>query len=92
VSGRDSEKTQARIIRAARRLFAERDIASVGIRDIASAAGVSHGLVQRHCGTREQMIAEIVRQEVERFPALAANIGDPGLDEITGKRCSQQAD
>ena len=35
------------------------------IRDIASVAGVSHGLVQRYCGTREQMIAEIVRQEVE---------------------------
>lgn len=64
---RDSEKTRTRILRAARQLFAERDIASVGIRDIASAAGVSHGLVQRYCGTREQMIAEIVRQEVERL-------------------------
>ena len=71
MSGRDSEKTKARIIRAARRLFSERDIASVGIRDIASAAGVSHGLVQRYCGTREQMIAEIVRQEVERFSVSA---------------------
>ena len=71
MSGRDSAKTKARIIRAARRLFAERDIASVGIRDIASAAGVSHGLVQRYCGTREQMIAEIVRQEVERFSVSA---------------------
>jgi len=71
VSGRDSEKTKARIIRAARRLFAERDIASVGIRDIASAAGVSHGLVQRYCGTREQMVTEIVRQEVERFSVSA---------------------
>jgi AcrR family transcriptional regulator len=30
----------------------------VGIREIASAAGVSHGLVQRYCGTREQMIAK----------------------------------
>lgn len=71
MSRRDSEKTKARIIRAARRLFAERDIASVGIRDIAAAAGVSHGLVQRYCGTREQMIAEIVRQEVERFSVSA---------------------
>lgn len=68
---RDSARTKARIIRVARRLFAERDIASVGIRDIALAAGVSHGLVQRYCGTREQMIAEIVRQEVERLPMSA---------------------
>ena len=70
VARRDSGKTKARILRAARRLFAERDIASVGIRDIASAARVSHGLVQRYCGTREQMIAEIVRQEIEGFSAL----------------------
>ena len=67
---RDAERTKARILRAARRLFAEHDITSVGIRDIASAAGVSHGLVQRYCGTREQMIAEIVRQEVERFAVV----------------------
>lgn len=67
---RSSEKTKARIVRAARRLFAERDIASVGIRDIAAAAGVSHGLVQRYCGTREQMIAAIVREEIEGFSAL----------------------
>jgi AcrR family transcriptional regulator len=50
----------------------------VGIRDIASAAGVSHGLVQRYCGTREQMIAEIVRQEVERF-----TVGPPPLPKST---------
>jgi AcrR family transcriptional regulator len=55
---------------SARQLFAERDIASVGIREIASAAGVRHGLVQRYCGTREQMIAEIVRQEIEGFSAV----------------------
>jgi AcrR family transcriptional regulator len=72
--GRNSERTKARIFRAARRLFAERDIASVGIREIASAAGVSHGLVKRYCGTREQMIAEIVRQEVERLSVSAPPI------------------
>ena len=67
---RDSTKTRARIIRAARRLYAKRDIATVSIRDIAAAAGVSHGLVQRYCGTREQMIAEIVREEIEGFLAV----------------------
>ena len=71
VPRRDSARTRARILQAARRLFAERDITSVGIRDIASAAGVSHGLVQRYFGTREQMIAEIVRQEVELFSGVA---------------------
>ena len=67
VARRDAAKTKERILQAARRLFAERDIASLGIREIASAAGVSHGLVQRYFGTREQMVALIVRQEVERL-------------------------
>ena len=67
VARRDAAKTKERILQAARRLFAERDMASLGIREIASAAGVSHGLVQRYFGTREQMVALIVRQEVERL-------------------------
>ncbi len=66
----DAERTKNAILDAARRLFAERDISSVSIRDIAEAAGVSHGLVQRYFGTREQMIEGIIRQEVDAFSAL----------------------
>lgn len=81
---RNAERTKARILQAARRLFSERDITSVGIRDIAAAAGVSHGLVQRYFGTREQMIAEIVRQEVERFATAPAPSTKGGsTDELT---------
>jgi len=70
---RNSARTQERILQAARRLFAERDIGSVGIRDIAKAAGVSHGLVQRYFGTREEMVAGIVHAEVNRFGASASS-------------------
>lgn len=65
----DAEATKARILAAARRLFAEQDLASVSIRDIAAAAGVSHGLVQRYFGTREEMVAAIIRREVDDFAA-----------------------
>ena len=68
---RDAERTKAAIIEAARRLFAERDISAVSIRDIAAAAGVSHGLVQHHFGTREQLVAAIIRDEIDRFAATA---------------------
>jgi AcrR family transcriptional regulator len=68
---RDAERTKAAIIEAARRLFAERDISAVSIRHIAAAAGVSHGLVQHHFGTREQLVAAIIRDEIERFAATA---------------------
>lgn len=66
---RDAARTKAAIMEAGRRLFAERDIAAVSIRDIAAAAGVSHGLVQHHFGTREQLVAAIVRQEVAELAA-----------------------
>ena len=43
---------------------------SRGVRDIAEAAQVSHGLVQRYFGTREQMVEGIIRQEIEAYAAL----------------------
>ena len=66
---RDAERTKAAILEAARHLLAEQDFSAVSIRDIAAAAGVSHGLVQHHFGTREQLVAEIVRQEVAELAA-----------------------
>ena len=76
-----SARTKARILAAARHLFAQRDIASVSIRDIAEAAGVSHGLVQRYFGTREQMIAEIIRQEVAAFAEIPQPLPRAPLDD-----------
>ena len=67
---RNAERTKTAILRAARRLFAKRGISAVSIRDIAKAAGVSHGLVQQYFGTREHMIAEIIRNEIEEFSKL----------------------
>ena len=72
-------ETKSAILEAARRLFAEQDIASVSIRDIASAAGVSHGLVQRYFGSREQMLEAIVRQEVAAYHTTALPL--PAADE-----------
>ncbi len=64
---RNAEKTREIILEAARHLFAQQDISAVSIRDIAQEAGVSHGLVQQYLGNREQMIATIIRAEVERI-------------------------
>lgn len=62
---RNAERTKAAILAAARRLFAERGITVVSIRDIADAAGVSHGLIQQYFGTRESMIAGIIKSEID---------------------------
>ena len=42
------EETRARILQCALDVFAERGFAGAGVRDIASAAGVNHGLILYH--------------------------------------------
>jgi AcrR family transcriptional regulator len=60
----DSEQTKAGILRAARRLFAERGIPDVSVRDIAREAGVTHGLVHHYFSTKEQLAAEVIKAEI----------------------------
>jgi len=72
----DSEKTKARILEVARNLFAEQGIAATSVRDIARAAGVTHRLVQHYFGSREELVAEIIRDEVHAGFNAASSIPD----------------
>jgi AcrR family transcriptional regulator len=76
----DAEQTKAQIVAAARTLFAERGIAAVTVRDIAKAAGVTHGLVHHYFGSKERMATEIIRRETGALAeAIAAMpVDDPG--------------
>lgn len=49
------EETTEAILDAAEKLFAERGFTAVSVRDIAAAAGVSHALVHRYLGSKEQV-------------------------------------
>ena len=49
------EQTTAAILDAAEKLFAERGFTAVSVRDIAAVAGVSHALVHRYLGSKEQV-------------------------------------
>lgn len=86
---RNAERTKAAIIAAARRLFAERGIATVSIRDIAKAARVSHGLVQQYFGTRKRLIAAIIRREIDSFHEQAALPEAIAANRILGGICEQ---
>ena len=83
-----AEKTKNAILLAARRLFAERAIEAVSYRDIAAAAGVSHGLVQQYFGTRDHMIDAIIQHEIEEFgrlfPPGPAGKTDLTLEDLRG--------
>ena len=55
---RDPGASRAAIIEAAREVFTERGYARATIREIARRAGVTHGLVMRHFGTKERLLIE----------------------------------
>jgi AcrR family transcriptional regulator len=65
--GRD-EVVQA-LIEAAAVLFAERGVSGVSLREIAAQAGVNHGLIHRHFGSKENL-----RKKTQEY--LAKNIRD----------------
>jgi AcrR family transcriptional regulator len=56
------EQTTAAILDAAEKLFAERGFTAVSVRDIAAAAGVSHALVHRYLGSKEQVYKAMLRR------------------------------
>jgi AcrR family transcriptional regulator len=55
-----------RILSAARRLLAERGHAAVTISEIAREAGVSRGLLHYYFESKEHILAQVVRQNVEQ--------------------------
>lgn len=57
------------LIASARILFARSGPANVSIRDIAAHAGVNHGLVHRHFGTKEVLLRAVMEGFAERFRA-----------------------
>ncbi len=74
----DAAVTRARILAAARDLFAARGVAGVSVREIAAAAGINHALVHRYFGTKSEIVAEILRREAGAMSAMATPGADTG--------------
>ena len=47
------------VVEAATKLFAEKGPAATSIREIAAAAGVNHGLIHRHFGTKSELVRAV---------------------------------
>jgi AcrR family transcriptional regulator len=71
---RDPEARRAAILEAARQALAENGYARTTIRDVAQRAGVTHGLVMRHFGSKERLMLAAFPEP----PGLAETVaGDP---------------
>ena len=78
--GRD-EVVQA-TIRAAAQLFAERNPSQVSVREIATRAGVSHALVHRYLGTKDDIFRAALA--LDREEAATYWINDHGMGRTAG--------
>lgn len=76
-SSHDPEGRRADVLRAARRLFAERGYAQTSIRAIAAEADVNHALVVTYFGGKEALFMEAVGRF--RMPAGALDGGLAGM-------------
>jgi len=60
---------QAALVAAAGDLFARKGPSGVGVREIARAAGVNHGLVHRHFGSKEGLLRAVMSDLADRVDA-----------------------
>jgi TetR/AcrR family transcriptional regulator, repressor for neighboring sulfatase len=73
---RDSEKTKERILDVAEKLFARGGLESVTVRDIAAKAGVSHALVHRYFGSKQDVYRAVIVRYQDRILRAAADATD----------------
>ena len=79
--GRDD--VQSALIQAAITLFAERGPAAVSVREIASAAGVNHGLVHRHFGSKTGLLRAVLNHLAgDLEAAVGPDRPDESLQEL----------
>jgi AcrR family transcriptional regulator len=79
--------TEDRVRRAAVELFAARGFHGTGIRDLAQAAGLSSATLYHYMGTKEDLLAEIMRTSLTRLIEAAEQVisaTDDPVRRLTG--------
>ncbi|MCB9732121.1 MAG: TetR/AcrR family transcriptional regulator [Deltaproteobacteria bacterium] len=78
---RAPDEARALLVRVTQDLLAERGPAAIGVKDIARAAGVSHGLITHYFGSLDALVEESFRQHMVtvRAEVLGRIAGDPTL-------------
>jgi AcrR family transcriptional regulator len=69
---------RAALINAGARLFTERGIRAVSIRELARSAGVNHGLIHRHFGSKAGLLEAVMAHLANQ---VGTALGPPAEDE-----------
>jgi TetR/AcrR family transcriptional regulator, repressor for neighboring sulfatase len=78
------DEVVAAVLEAASELFAERGPAATSIREVAARAGVNHGLLHRHFGSKSQLLAATLQHLADSAAALRES-GAP-LEQLEAAR------
>src|SRR5881227_4279375 len=73
----EHDERRRQILACARRLFSERNYASVSTSEIAKQAGVARGLLHHYFGTKRDLYLEVVRS-LMRMPSNPVPLQAPG--------------
>jgi AcrR family transcriptional regulator len=86
----ETAKTRARILRAARRLFADKGYADASLGEVASRAGVTKGGLYHHFRDKRDLFAAVF-DELERELEVAARRAGPCSASTVSTRRTRRA-
>ena len=94
---RKGDEVREDILRAAEELLATRSPSEVSLREIARHGGFQHSLITRHFGTKDALVAEVVRRTLDSYVDAVRDADDPvdgyrrALDHVADHPASFQA-
>ncbi len=74
-----AERTRCAILTAALPIFAKEGFAAASIREIATAAGTTHGMLRHHFGSKEKVWQAVIDQAIEEY----LHVLEPFVIEVT---------
>ena len=89
--GRDSDRSA--LIEAGAKMFEEHGPRAVSVREVAREAGVNHGLVHRHFGSKEGLLQEVMAHLASRIASSMGEVGEgESLADLLGATFGATAD
>jgi AcrR family transcriptional regulator len=93
---RKRDEVREEILRAAEDLLSTRAPSEVSLRQIAGHGGFQHSLITRHFGSKDELVAEVVRRTMNAYADAVTDTDDPidgfmrGLEHVASHPASFQ--